>query len=140
MSATPDTTLTPAGFLSRSSLVTPDNRPNPALNGSLCPAALRTFEQQGLAPQELETFVEALRQMLPAQETGTPAEKFEAATDGALDLLARLLNKEPNPVLERWAMEFVPFIESDAGAKAAVAHFQNILALYTVVMSLKHAD
>ncbi len=35
-------------------------------------------------------------------------------------------------------MEFVPFISSEADAKAALAHFQNTLALYTVVITLKH--
>jgi len=130
--------LRPAAFLSSQALTLADGQPNPTVNGNLCPAAMRAFEGADLAPQELETFVEALRRLLPAQETGTPADRFAAATDEALDLIARLLDKEPNRAIELWAMEFVPFISSEADAKAALAHFQNTLALYTVVIALKH--
>jgi hypothetical protein len=140
MSATPDPILRPAAFLSARPLTLPDGRPNPAVNGKLCPAALRVFEKDELAPQELETFVEALRQLLPTHENGTPAERFAAATEEALELVARVLNKEPNRALERWAKEFIPFINSDADLNAALSHFQNTLALYTVVINLKQAE
>jgi len=101
---------------------------------------MQTFEKEGVPPQELEAFVEALRRLLPMQMSGTPAERFAAATDAALDLVAKVLDKEPNPALERWALEFVPFIDSPAGVKAALAHFQNTLSLYSIVMNLKHGD
>ena len=142
MSATPQPTPTvrPVSFLSGRSLTLDDGKPNPAVNGTLCPAAMQTFEKEGVAPQELEAFVEALRRLLPMQMSGTPAERFSAATDAALDLVAKVLDKEPNPALERWALEFVPFIDSKADVKAALAHFQNTLSLYSIVMNLKHGD
>src|SRR5437016_6296120 len=132
--------LRPAAFLSAQALTLANGQPNPAVNGKLCPAALQAFEREEVAPQELETFVEALRQLLPAQERGTPSERFAAATDEALDLLVRVLNKEPNHAIERWALEFAPFIGSDAAIKAVLAHFQNTLALYAVVIDLKRGE
>jgi hypothetical protein len=133
-----DPTLKPASFLGAQPLVLEDGRPNPVVNGQLCPAALRAFDQAELSPQELETFVEALRRLLPMQDDGEPSERFAAAVDSALDLIARVLNKEPNPVIEDWAMEFVPFIESDADAQAALVHWQNALALYAAFAHLKY--
>jgi hypothetical protein len=140
MSASPESISNPAAFLSSQPLTLPDGRPNPAVNGNLCPAALRVFEQAELAPQEFETFVEALRRLLPVSEPGTAAERFASATDEALDLVARLLNKEPNPALDRWANELAPFIDSEADAGAALAHLQNTLALYSAVINAKYGD
>ena len=137
MSASTESILRPVAFLGRNLLLLPDLRPNPAVNGQLCPAALRAFEKGEVAPQEFETFVEALRRFIPEQETGTPAQRVAAATDDALDLVARILNKEPKPEIENWVMEFIPFIESDEGAQAVLSHLQSTLALYTVVINIK---
>ena len=98
------------------------------------------FEKGEVAPQEFETFVEALRRFLPEQEGGTPAQRFAVAVDDALDLVARILNKEPNPEIEKWVMEFIPFIESDEGAQAVLSHLQNTLALYMIVVDMKYDE
>lgn len=137
MSASTEPILRPVAFLGRQFLLLPNSRPNPAVNGQLCPAALQTFEKGEVAPQEFETFVEALRRFLPEQEGGTPAQRFAVAADDALDLVARILNKEPNLEIEKWVMEFVPFIESDEGIQAVLSHLQNTLALYTIVINIK---
>ena len=140
MSASTESILRPVAFLGRNPLLLPDLRPNPAVNGQLCPAALRTFEKGEVAPQEFETFVEALRRFLPAQETGTPSQRFAAATDDALDLVARILNKEPNHEIEKWVMEFIPFIQSDEDGHAVLSHLQSTLALYMIVVNIKYDE
>ena len=140
MSASTESILRPVAFLGRNLLLLPDLRPNPVVNGQLCPAALRTFEKGEVAPQEFETFVEALRRFLPEQEGVTPAQRFAVAADDALDLVARILNKEPNPEIEKWVMEFVPFIESDEGARIVLSHLQSTLALYTIVAGIKYGE
>lgn len=111
--------------------------PRKDLTGTFATAACITFENGELAPQELATVYEAIKQCLEASNEKDPAERFRQAVDHALDVCAELLNKEINDSLVDWIYEWFPLIESATCIDAFLKHMNAVVKQYAVVMGLK---
>lgn len=131
--------IRPLQFLRGKPLALPDGGPNPELTGTLAALAVREFEKAELAPQELSSFIEALKQVLALSGETAPDDRYAAACDEALDLIARLLQKQPNALMEEWAGQFTPLITTTADLDAVLQHLKSALALYTLVLVRKSA-
>jgi hypothetical protein len=108
------------------------------LAGNFATAACIVFEKAELAPQELLTVCEAIKQCLAIVEEDNPARRLEEAVDQALDVAAHLLNKEINDALVDWIYEWFPLIESDRCIDAFMHHLNATTTQYAVIIGLKN--
>ncbi len=105
--------------------------------GNLITAACLTFEDAEVAPQELLTVYEAIKQCLELAD-GSPIEKINQAVEEGLEITASLLQKKINPAIVAWIRECLPFAKSEEGIAAFVQHLSSLVQQYSLVMSLKH--
>lgn len=113
--------------------------PRDDLAGVLCAAAVMQFEAGEVAPQELMTLFEAIKQCLAIQ-SGTAFEQFQEGIDQAMDITADLLNKEINGTLYGWIMEWQPFMESPPCLDAFIGHLVSVVTTYGLVMAMKQRE
>lgn len=132
--------LRPSAILKRHGCVDDKGKPRVELRGDLVTAACLVFEDAQLAPQELLTVYEAIKQCLKVADADNPAKKFQQAANEAFQLTASLLQKEVNAAILDWVREWSQFMDSDACIAAFMSHLSAVVQQYTVTMSLKYGE
>lgn len=132
--------MRPLNFMRGQGPTTDEGKPRTDLGGAFASAACVTFEQGELAPQELGTTYEAIKQCLQISEVKDPGARFRAAVDHALDVIGELLQKEPNDELVDWIYDWFPLIDSDAAIEGFHQHMRAVVTQYTVIAGLKYAQ
>lgn len=107
------------------------------LLGPLSSAACLQFERAEVAPQELLTVSEALRQAAEFVDADTPSARFTAAVEAAFDATVGLLRKDIHPALHAWVYEWRAFVDTQPALEAFLAHMQSVASLYALVQSRK---
>ena len=100
--------------------------------------ALR-FQHDDLPPAELNTVLEAMRQVLPETDGSADARLVEAI-DTALAAAAAILGQEPSPVLEDWLTECAGFVHTEDDLAAFEAHSTAVARQYTALIATASAD
>lgn len=111
-------------------------QPREDLTGVLSAAACRQFEAAEVAPQEVATLYEAVRQCLDLED-GTAFERFQHGVDHAMDVTAELLDQDIHHTLYYWVMEWQPFMVSDPCLEAFLGHLQSVVATYGWILAMK---
>jgi hypothetical protein len=132
--------LRPSAILKRHGCVDDKGKPRVELRGDLVTATCIAFEDGQVAPQELLTVYEAIKQCLKVADADSPAKKFQQATNEAFEVTASLLQKDVNAAIVGWVREWPPFIDSDASIAAFMSHMSAVVQQYTVTMSLKYGE
>ena len=125
--------LTPARYLAEGYL-DGSGHPLPALLSTYASAATTQLLDGELAPQELVFAYEALQQTLPLH-SGAPAQRLDAATTEALDLVRAMIQQPNNPRLKQWMRECVSSVKTPADLDAFLGHFMAVLRQYTVIVA-----
>jgi hypothetical protein len=130
--------LRPSAYLRGRGCLNDAGEPRDDLAGNFASAACSTFEDAELAPQELLTVYEAIKQCLKIGDAKDAVQRFRQAVDEAFDVTADLLNKNINPVIIDWVREWVPFIHSAKCIAAFLKHMSAVVQQYTLMMRIKH--
>jgi hypothetical protein len=130
--------LRPSAYLRGRGCLDEAGEPRGDLGGNFTSAASSTFEEAELAPQELLTFYEAIKQCLKIGDAKNASERFRQALDEAFDITADLLGKDINPAIIDWVREWVPFIHSAKCVIAFMRHMNAVVQQYTLTMRIKH--
>lgn len=107
--------------------------------GNLATSACLTFEEAEVAPQELLTVYEAIKQCLELAD-GPPAERIRQAVEEAFEITASLLGKKVNSAIVAWIGDCLPFVTTEESIAAFKQHLSSLVQQYTLVMGLKHGD
>jgi hypothetical protein len=106
--------------------------------GNLVTGACLTFEDAEVAPQELLTVYEAIKQCLEMTDAADPGQKLRQAVDEAFDITATVLGKDVNGAIVDWIRECLPFVKTEEDIAAFLQHLSSLVQQYSLVMSLKH--
>jgi hypothetical protein len=97
----------------------------------------RVLERAEVAPQELLTVSEALRQAADFVDADTPNARFVTAVDAAFDATVGLLRKDIHPALHAWVYEWRAFVDTQPALEAFLGHMQSVSSLYALIQSRK---
>jgi hypothetical protein len=132
--------LRPRVYLQDREWVDKSGQPRADLAGNFATAACITFEDAELAPQELLTVYEAIKQCLELAATEDPAVKLQQAVDEAFELSSDLLGKEVNPAIVDWVREWIPFVQDENGTTAFQRHLTSVVQQYSLIIRFKHGS
>ena len=132
--------LRPAIHLQGRGCLDEAGEPRGDLAGNFATAACFTFEDAELAPQELLTVYEAIKQCLELNDATDPAQRIQLAIDEAFEVASGLLGKDVNGAIVDWVQEWIPFITNEKAITAFMQHLSSVSQQYSLVMGLKHGD
>ena len=113
--------LTPDRFLA-AGYTNPDGTMRREFAADYATAASTQFLAAELSPQELALTAEAVRQILPQYERGTPGERARATADEALAVVANAIRQPNNEVLARWLRDCAAAVRTETDLQAFLAY------------------
>ncbi|MDC0935935.1 hypothetical protein OAS39_06590 [Pirellulales bacterium] len=108
------------------------------LAGNFATAACMTFEDAEVAPQELLTVYESIKQCLAMSDENVASEKLRQCADQAFDVAGSLLNKTVNKAIIAWVQECLPLVKTEKGISAFTQHLTSVVQQYSIIVSVKH--
>ena len=108
------------------------------LAGNFATAACSAFEYAEVAPQELLTVYEALKQCLAISDEKNAAAKVVRSTKEALEVAGSLLSKKINRAIVDWLRECLPLVQTDQGIAAFLQHMTSVVQQYSLIVGAKH--
>jgi hypothetical protein len=93
-----------------------------------------------LAPQELLTVYEAIKQCSELADADDPAEKLQQTVDEAFEVTSDMLGKEVNPAVVNWVREWIPFVKDQNGMIAFQRHMTSVVQQYSLVIRFKYGS
>jgi hypothetical protein len=127
--------LTPDRYLAEG-WVDGSGAPRRELMSDYATAAATQLLAGGLAPQELGFTVAALEQVLPLNDTGTPASRLAASLEETLETVGRMIGQPNNESLVEWLISCAATVRTRADLDAFMAHLHAVLRLYSVLASM----
>ena len=116
-----------------------DNANHPRdLAGNFATAACIAFEDAEVAPQELLTVYEALKQCLALSDEKNAAAKVVRSTKEALEVAGSLLCKQVNRAVVDWIRECLPLVKTEQGIAAFIQHLTSVVQQYSLIVGAKH--
>ena len=129
--------IRPISYLEGYGLLDEEGKQREDLGGVLASAACVQFEDAQVAPQELLTVYEAIRQSLPLNPAPKAFDRFHDAVEQAFDVTVGLLRKDVNRAIADWIYEWQPFMEDDASIAGFLSHLRSVVTTYALVAGKK---